>query len=291
MLTKNVYIYYFRHPYVLTFLASSEVDDSIAVVTEYGMPLEVWIKQYISVEGNESEKESILLEILWGLKCIVEACNFLHLSCKTSHSFISPQSCFVTKNGDWKLGFMDAACDLSADAEYYQSVESLLNKTYRSPERVDGTWGEKYTKSAKESTSNSGSAPVSIGSPVDIFSLGKIISFVFDTLSFLDMPECLEAPLKRMTSPDWKRRPACSALLRLPCFQSDQLNLMTSISELALKPPTETLEVFRLLTQKVDVISKAACTFKILPSIGHSLNQAVNDFQNRDARELCRQVS
>lgn len=265
------------------------MEDSLLIVTEYGLPLETWIKNFTLAPLTDSEKESLIMEILWGLKCILDACNFLHMTCRISHCMISPQSCFVTKNGDWKLGFMDLACDISVDTDYFRLNESILTTAYRSPERVDGSWSDKYNRSQSDQTSSQ-SLP-SLGSAVDIYSLGKVIQFVFDTLKFLEMPQCLSSPLKRMLSPDCKRRPTCSSLLRLPCFESDQLALMTSISELQLKPTSECLEVFKVIKQKADVISRAACTFKILPSIGHSLNQAVNDFQNRDLRELSRQVN
>jgi serine/threonine protein kinase len=232
------------------------------------------------------------MEILWGLKNILDACIFLHLNCKISHCFISPQSCFVTKNGDWKLGFMDLACDISSETDHFRQYEALLEASFRSPERVDGTWSEKYNRNSIDQTHTSPANPPqpSVGSAVDIFSLGKLIEYVFNSLTSIEIPQCLSAPLKRMVSPDQKRRPACSSLLRLPCFQSDQLSLMTSISELQLKPTSECVEVFKILKEKATVISRAACTFKILPSVGHSLNQAVNEFQNRDLRELSRQV-
>lgn len=264
------------------------MEDSLLMVTEYGIPLETWIKSFNVASLTDSEKESISMEVLWGLKCILDACNFLHMTCRISHCMISPQSCFVTKNGDWKLGFMDLACDVSVDTDHFRHHETILSSAYRSPERLDGSWSEKFNRSNVDQTPNQSSP--TLGSSIDIFSLGRVIQFVFDTLKFLEMPQCLTAPLKRMLSPDCKRRPTCSSLLRLPCFESDQLALMTSISELQLKPTSECLDVFKVIKQKADVISRAACTFKILPSIGHSLNQAVNDFQNRDLRELSRQV-
>lgn len=230
------------------------------------------------------------MEILWGLKCILDACNFLHTTCRVSHSFISPQSCFVTKNGDWKLGFLDLACDISNEAEHFKQFESILEASYRSPERVDGSWSEVYTKNNSESSSSSSTPQPISGSAMDIYSLGKLIQYIFAALPQVEMPQCLHSPLKRMIASDSKRRPTCASILRLQCFQSDQLSLITSISELQLKPPSECLEVFKTLKEKADVISRAACTFKILPSVGHSLNQAVNDFQNRDLRELSRQV-
>lgn len=268
------------------------MEDSYAVVTEYSTPLSTWIKQHISSKHTQNEKESLSMEILWGLKCILDACNFLHITCRISHSFISPQSCFVTKNGDWKLGFLDLACDISTESEHFRQFESLLETSYRSPERIDGSWTEKYSKNDSEqstTTTSSSSQPI-VGSAMDIYSLGKLIQYIFETLPQLEIPQCLNSPLKRMLSSDPKRRPSCSSILRLQCFQSDQLSLMTSISELQLKPPSECLEVFKTLKEKADVISRAACTFKILPSVGQSLNQAVNDFQNRDLRELSRQV-
>jgi hypothetical protein len=105
-----------------------------------------------------------------------------------------------------------------------------------------------------------------------------------------DIPHDLENPLRRALASDPKRRPACGSILRTASFNSDQLQLMRDIGELQLKPAVECLDMFKTLKEKIDVISTAACSFKILPSIGHSLKLAAGDFSNRDARETCRQV-
>ena len=260
------------------------------MVTEYGVPLHIWLEQH-PVPVNDADKDAMTLEILWGLKNIIEACNFLHSSCKISHCMLAPHSCYVTKNGDWKLGMFDLACDVGADRENFRQYESILDQTYRCAERVDGSWSTIYEGTAVASE-KSGGAVFRTGPPVDVFSIGKLISYVFEHVpgGGVDVPTVLTSPLKRMLSTDPKRRPACASILRVACFHSDQLNLMRDIAELHLKPAGECLDFYKTLKEKTDVISTAACSFKILPSIGHSLKLAAGDFGNRDARETCRQV-
>mmetsp|Transcript_16884 Transcript_16884/g.25431 ORF Transcript_16884/g.25431 Transcript_16884/m.25431 type:complete len:751 (+) Transcript_16884:72-2324(+) len=278
-----------KHPYVLSYIESTELEDSIAVVTEYGMPVDAWVRQHSGTSISEAEKESLLLEVLWGLKCVIEGCNFLHASCRITHGMVSPQSCFVTKNGDWKLGFLDVACDVSEEREHFKLHESMLENEYRCPERMDGSWVNVYSKEVSAPSSSTGSS-FSAGPTIDIYSIGRLIEYVFSALPLLERPQALTGPLKRMLSAEPKRRPACPTLLRIGCFHSEQLNMMTAITELQLKPPGECVELFKELRNKIDVISRAACTFKILPSLGQSLSHAAGEFQNRDARETCRQT-
>ena len=49
-------------------------------------------------------------------------------------------------------------------------------------------------------------------------------------------------------------------------------------------------QVISKLEPSVADISKSICAYKILPNIARILQMAVNDFPNRDAREICRQV-
>ena len=66
-----------KHPFVLTFLDSVEVEDSLVVVTESCTPLETWIRARSSTGSQdamaESKKDSLLNEILWGFRCVVLA--------------------------------------------------------------------------------------------------------------------------------------------------------------------------------------------------------------------------
>lgn len=276
---------------MLSFIESSETEDSLAMVTEYGIPLAMWLEQH-QPAVTEAEKDAFLLEILWGLKNIIDACNFLHVNCKITHCLLGHHACFVTKNGDWKLGLFDLACDLSVDNDNFRQHESILDNEYRCPERIDGSWGGIYQAGGSTSASSSG-AQFRTGPPVDVFGIGKLITYVFDHHpgdTSIDIPQVLENPIKRMLATDPKRRPACASVLRVASFHSDQLNLMSEIGELQLKPAAECLEFFKTLKSKIDVISTSACSFKILPSIGHSLKLAAQDFSNRDARETCRQV-
>jgi hypothetical protein len=87
-----------RHPYILSFTDSADVEDSALVVTEYAIPLHAWLKQRAST-SVEAEKGSLEIEVLWGIRCILEGLAFLHSNCKVAHCFFGPHACFVTRNG------------------------------------------------------------------------------------------------------------------------------------------------------------------------------------------------
>jgi hypothetical protein len=184
---------------------------------------------------------------------------------------------------DWKLCLLDTSCNVTEDEVFFQSADSLLSDDFRSPERKDGTWREKVV--GKQDGSYS-----SIGAPMDIYSLGKMIGDIYSGFPQISCPGSLTRSLKNMLASDVKRRPSVDAVLRLDCFTSEQISIMTIIGELQLKQPSERLSTFTSLAQRSDVISRAVCSFKLLPSLAHSLQEAVSGFQVQEARKMCREV-
>eukprot|EP01042_Synura_sphagnicola_P033796 gene33796-43374_t len=93
-----------------------------------------------------------------------------------------------------------------------------------------------------------------------------------------------------MTKQDPKRRGSCNQIVSSAAFRSDYILLMTSLEELSLKPAHESIEILGKLAGRSGGIPRSVCTHKILPSVGRALSMATIDFQNRDAREQCRQI-
>mmetsp|Transcript_10613 Transcript_10613/g.10688 ORF Transcript_10613/g.10688 Transcript_10613/m.10688 type:complete len:926 (+) Transcript_10613:164-2941(+) len=270
-----------RHPYVLSFIDGVELEDSIMVVTEDVIPLEVWINEHeslLNTASNTDEIESVTQEIVWGFKCILDALSFLHGNCKLVHGYTGLHSCFISKNGDWKLGAMDLACNIHDETEFFRGNEHLLGKPFRSPERVGEKWITAYPKGM---SLNPGA--------MDVYSLAQVIQHSFQAVH-INVPDAIQPLLKAMLKPTPKARISCTQLQEAEAFSSEYIQLMASLGELALKPAQECIDILGKLTSRAGGIPKAVCTHKILPSMGRALATASTDFQNRDLREASRQT-
>lgn len=261
----------FKHPYVLKFVENAESTDGLALVTESCVPLETWLK---SLKANQITVQ--LQEIMWGLKCILLALNFLHSNCSMIHGNLGLQSIFVVTNGDWKLGGMDLVGNMSmqAEADHFAKFQHLLDREFVSPERNSPATLNESLKSPF---------------PIDIYSFGKIIQRVFNDVN-IEMPRSFGRYLTSMLQHDTKKRPSAAKLCQSSMFHSEDMLFIESIGELSLKSPKEFLEVISKMEDKLTVLSKPVCAHKILPNIARSLQIAMNDFPLRDAREGCRQV-
>ena len=257
-----------KHPGILNFINGMESDDSIILVTEIALPLEVWAKQ------QQDTKSAITVdEIIWGCKCVLEALQFIHTKCNFIHGFISPHSIFVCKNGDWKLGLLDLASNLNNNDELqlFKSFEYLQPNPYRSPERKAGNWEARHYTA------------------MDVYSLSHTIQYCFQALD-VDVPAMLEQHMKKMVSAEPSRRPVCNAVLRCALFSSEYTKILELLTEISMKTPQESVDLMVTIT-KAEVMPRSACQHKVLPFVGRNLLIAVNDFQNRDCREACRSLA
>jgi hypothetical protein len=62
-----------RHPYILTYLDGTDVEDSLLLVTERCTPLETWLEGVNTSGSSEEEKQATIQELLWGFRCILNA--------------------------------------------------------------------------------------------------------------------------------------------------------------------------------------------------------------------------
>lgn len=269
-----------RHPSVLAFIDSTETEDSIALVTEPCIPLIKWLDDKI-IEISENSSEVLTRELFWGLRCIVKALNFLHNNGSLIHGNLGMHSIFVTPSGDWKLGSMELACNLSLEDEmsFFLKYQNILDRQFCSPERLrlDGTAESLKALKAK--------LPPYY---VDIFSLGHCIEETFSRLD-MEVPKSFSKQLNTMINEDMKKRPTAKKLEQFSVFVSEHMKLLESVEELPLKTVKEVLEVIELLEPQVEEIPKSVSGHKILPSLCRTLQIAINDFSKRDARESCRQ--
>lgn len=272
----------YRHPFVLKFIETAEMDDSLALVTEPCIPLQTWLIKTASEEqcksqadcsANKQEDSSAKLqEILWGLKCILLALNFVHSNCSLLHGNMGLHSIFVTPNGDWKLAGFELAGNLSihGDLEHFMKHAHLLEGTYCPSERLQ-------TEALKAK-----SPPYY----VDMYSFGQCIQKVFNSLN-LDIPRSFGKYLSAVLHADYKKRPTAQKLVESAMFHSEHLTFIESIGELSLKQPKEFLEVLGKMEPKVAGLSRAVCGHKILPNMARTLQIAINDFPLRGELTIC----
>ena len=273
-----------KHPYILAFLDGADIEnEALILVTEDCLPLDAWLNKVASSGNHISNHAASVQELLWGFKCILNALTFLHDTCTLSHSYLGLHAIYVTKNGDWKLGSLDLTGNIANYDDYIhlKTNVSLLQRPYLCPERQN--LGTSVSGDATEAAVKS--APWS----ADIYSLAQCINKSFDVLK-LDMPNDLSKYTQKMLSMEPKRRPTAAQLNRSPLFNSEHLNLLSSLSELSIKQPAESINILSKITGKVAEIPVSICNHKILPSLGKSLQMSCNDFNNRDARESCRQA-
>jgi hypothetical protein len=62
-----------RHPYVLTYIDSLDVEDSLMLVTEQCVPLSQWLN---SIYVTSSSAENLVIELTWGKIALFDSLSF-----------------------------------------------------------------------------------------------------------------------------------------------------------------------------------------------------------------------
>jgi hypothetical protein len=106
----------------------------------------------------------------------------------------------------------------------------------------------------------------------------------------MEMPNDVDKCVQKMIHNDIRRRPTATHALKYPLFNSEHISLLASLGEMAIKSTTEIVDILGNISNQVNTIPKSICLYKLLPSVSRVMQMSVNDFNNRDARESCRQV-
>ncbi|VDO33815.1 unnamed protein product [Haemonchus placei] len=107
-----------RHPDILTFQDSIEVDNTFYLVTEKCKPLSVYLED-MSLNGTQKE-----FVVSWGLFRVMNALKFLH-EANLSHENVR-KSIYVTAGGDWKLAGFDRVTQFSSPRSDLNQLAILL---------------------------------------------------------------------------------------------------------------------------------------------------------------------
>ena len=67
-----------KHPGVLGFVDSTEMEDQLVLVTEPCIPLDAWVVEQLKIVKTADDRQMVFEEALWGFKCILNALSFLH---------------------------------------------------------------------------------------------------------------------------------------------------------------------------------------------------------------------
>jgi SCY1-like protein 1 len=120
-----------------------------------------------------------------------------------------------------------------------------------------------------------------------MYSLGQCVNAIFNRLR-VSVPPQMDKYLTRMLSEEYLRRPSAKQLINSPLFNSDYIKLMSSMVDIAMKPPAETLVILESVQNTHAQIPAFLCVQKVLPTIRAVLQICIRDFQLRDSREICR---
>lgn len=215
----------------------------------------------------------------------MKALEFLHANCSLAHGNLGPHAIFITQNGDWKLGAFELASNFNNadEVDYFCNNHNILETSLQAPERV----GLRPGDSVKIESALKAKIPPYY---TDIFSFGRCVERVFEETG-ADLSGSLAKYIATTVSSDMKKRPQAAKLLQTAVFNSDYIKILENVQEFAIKGQKEILESIKELDPLLPQMTVPICSHKVLPSVCKVLQIAVNDFQNRDARESCRQVT
>jgi len=272
-----------KHPGCLPYLDGVDLETALVIVTEPCVSLEAWMNARLAEKDDRSLgrtsadfNTSITQEITWGIKCILNALHFLHTA-NMAHGYLSPNAIFVMPNGDWKLGAFELTCNLSIpeDESFFKRSNMYLGNPYLSPERTNIDRGDILFRNAF--------------GVVDIWALAQCIESIYGTFQ-MPVPPAYGKYMDKMSSVEFRKRPSAKQLLACALFTTEYIKLLESLGENALNSLQDAANTMGNVMSHITSIPPFLCVYKVLPTIVQSLSMCIRDFQQRDAREACRQT-
>lgn len=185
-----------RHPNIITYLDSIELEGTFYLVTEKCKPLELYLKE---ANLSENQKEFV---VSWGMFQLMNALKFMH-EAKLSHENLR-KGVFVTAGGDWKIGglhlvtgFTSPQTDLNQLAIVLWEVFNGFNEAITRPQapgKIPQRIHELYKKIGAQSASR-----LVVSEIIKEYRLtgGYLKNKFVDTLLFLEEFELKEASEKQ----------------------------------------------------------------------------------------------
>ncbi|MCP9259363.1 N-terminal kinase-like protein [Dirofilaria immitis] len=110
-----------RHPNVLAYLDSIEMNGTFYLITEACVPLKIYI-----TENKLTEKQKDFV-VSWGLFQLMSCLKFLHQEAELSHENIR-HSVYVTESGDWKFGGFEKSTNFRSTEKIPQQLHEHYKK-------------------------------------------------------------------------------------------------------------------------------------------------------------------
>ncbi|XP_042514618.1 probable inactive serine/threonine-protein kinase scy1 isoform X3 [Macadamia integrifolia] len=260
-----------RHPNILSFLHSTEVETSdgsatkvtIYIVTEPVVPLSEKIKE-LGLEGTQRDEY-----YAWGLHQIAKAVSFLNNDCKLVHSNVCLASVVVTQTLDWKLHAFDVLSEFdgnSASTGPMLQYEWLVGSQYKPMELLKSDW-----------------AAIRKSPPwaIDSWGLGCLIYELFsgtkltkteELRSTASIPKSLLPDYQRLLSSVPSRRLNTSKLIEnSEYFQNKLVETIQFMEILNLKDSVEKDTFFRKLPNLAEQLPRQIVLKKLLPLLASAL--------------------
>ncbi|ESR49181.1 kinase family with ARM repeat domain-containing protein [Citrus sinensis] len=261
-----------RHPNILAFLHSTEVENidatstkiTIYIVTEPVMPLSEKIKE-LGLEGSQRDEY-----YAWGLNQIAKAVSFLNNDCKLVHGNVCLSSVVVTQTLDWKLHAFDVLSEFDGNNEAANGpmlqYAWLVGAQYKPVELAKSDW-----------TAVRKSPPWSI----DSWGLGCLIYELFSGMRLskteelrntASIPKSLLPDYQRLLSSMPSRRLNSSKLIEnSEYFQNKLVDTIHFMEILNLKDSVEKDTFFRKLPNLAEQLPRQIVLKKLLPLLASAL--------------------
>ncbi|RHZ40813.1 hypothetical protein DYB31_001681 [Aphanomyces astaci] len=274
-----------RHPNVLAYIDGTEVvNGNVFIVTEEVTPLKSFLDDIRARNGPNSEEES--LAVSWGLRSILSALKFINMDCKMVHGRVHPESVFVTKGGDWKLGGFQLTGELTMDGPFLlhhrsSGPKSLIDQELRyktpgfpsmySETMLYSTYILIIVEHARSDWSSIVSSPPHA---IDMYAFActAIHTFhpSFSSPSDLsrNVPSGLAGTIKRAADATASRRVTPDHALQIAYFDSSWfIRQMLFLEQLPIKSSDEKADFYKELVASVDSLPKHTAVFKVLPAL------------------------
>ncbi|XP_059627888.1 uncharacterized protein LOC132270713 [Cornus florida] len=261
-----------RHPNILSFLYSTEVETSdgtstkvtIYIVTEPVLPLSEKIKE-LGLEGTQRDEY-----YAWGLSRIAKAVSFLNNDCKLVHGNVCMASVVVTQTLDWKLHAFDVLSEFDGNNEASTGpmlqYEWLIGSQYKPTELLKSDWAV-IRKSPPWAIDSWG-----LGCLIyELFS-GMKLSKTEELRNTASIPKSLLPDYQRLLSSMPARRMNSSKLIEnSEYFQNKLVDTIHFMEILNLKDSVEKDTFFRKLPNLAEQLPRQIVLKKLLPLLASAL--------------------
>uniref|UniRef100_A0AAV1U2E3 Protein kinase domain-containing protein n=1 Tax=Peronospora matthiolae TaxID=2874970 RepID=A0AAV1U2E3_9STRA len=251
-----------RHPNILAYQDGVEVPNNgpVIIVTEHVMPLSEFLTALRMEYGAQSEEFAMCVS--WGLRSVLMALQFINVDCKLIHGRLTPQSIFVTKGGDWKLGGFELTAEITSDGPsyIYTAFQQYTDVNYKSPECQRSNW-----------------KAVATGPPygVDMWAFACLMFYVFNDGQFrssdistgANIPPAIRTQFRKATDANAARRPSPQKMLGCSYFDTPFIKRMQVLENLAVKSSDEKAAFYKELCANIETLPRCFGVHKILPAL------------------------